>query len=460
MTKKKQELSSEEQLKQALVPLDEQPYQIPENWIWVRLYSVISEIKNGTTIKQDKSNNGYSVTRIESLQNNTIDFNRLGTIIDETKIRQGDWYKANDIALSHINSAEHVGKTALIETNMLPLVHGMNLLRLTFNKMYSPKLFQFYSQSYQYKDSVIKRINRAVNQVSINQKQLGSIELAIPPLAEQQRIISRIESLFEKLDRAKELIQDALDTFENRKAAILHKAFAGELTKRWREENGVGIESWEENKLSEICTINPKRINTKELDDNLLVSFIPMPAVSDVLGEIISPQVRTFEEVKKGYTNFSEEDIIFAKITPCMENGKCAVVGKLVNDIGFGSTEFHVLRCSENAYNRFLYHLLRSQFFRDEAKSVMTGAVGQQRVPKKFLEDYSLKLPKYCEQIEIIELIDSMFEKEEKAKELFNLIDNLNLMKKSILARAFRGELGTNNLDDENVLVLLKAVLE
>lgn len=214
--------------------------------MWVRLGSLLKEIKNGTTIKQDKSGNGFSVTRIESLQNQTIDLMRVGTILETEKIKETDWYKSGDITLSHINSIEHVGKTALITDAMLPLVHGMNLLRLRFFEIYTPDLFQLYSQTYQYKNEIRSRINMAVNQVSINQKQLSSLEIPLPPLSEQQRIVERIEELFAKLDEAKERLQEVVDSFAVRKAAILHKAFTGELTKQWRRENGVSDESWEE----------------------------------------------------------------------------------------------------------------------------------------------------------------------------------------------------------------------
>ena len=147
-------LTPEEKVAQALIPDWEWPHKLPNNWLWVRLEAVLTEIKNGTTIQQDKNAEGFSVTRIESLQNQTVDFNRLGTIVDSSAIRETDWYKHGDIALSHINSAEHVGKTALITQDMLPLVHGMNLLRLRFNDACLPIFFQYYSQSFQYKAEI------------------------------------------------------------------------------------------------------------------------------------------------------------------------------------------------------------------------------------------------------------------------------------------------------------------
>lgn len=459
---KKEKLSLDEMLEKALVKDEDKPYEVPSNWVWTRIGGVVSDIKNGTTIKQNKDGIGLPVTRIESIQNYKIDFSRVGYIAEVDKVKESDFYIEGNVALSHINSAEHVGKTAIIKKDLLPLVHGMNLLRLTFNKNCNPYFFYFYSQSYYYKQEIINRINMAVNQVSINQKQLKDIPIPLPPIPEQQRIVDTIESFFKKLDRAKELVQNVLDSFEARKSSILRKAFNGELTAKWREENGVDFErEWEENLLGEICEINPKRISTKELDDDIEVSFVPMSSVSDIKGVIEQPLVKKLAEVKKGFTNFSVGDVIFAKITPCMENGKSAVVENLMNGIGFGSTEFHVLRCSERLYNRYLYHLVRWKKFRDEARQVMTGAVGQQRVPKEFLEQYTINTPPVKEQIEIVRILDNLLEKEQKARELCDIIiKNIEQLKKSILARAFRGELNTNNPGEESALELLKEVIQ
>ena len=211
-------------------------------------------------------------------------------------------------------------------------------------------------------------------------------------------------------------------------------------------------ENWTNVVLSEICKINPPKISTKGLPDDLEVSFVSMSSLSANKGIIVESQIKKLIEVKNGFTNFSEGDVIFAKITPCMENGKSAIVGKLINGIGYGSTEFYTLRCSEKLYNRFIYHLIRSEKFREEAKKVMTGSVGQLRVPKNFLENYTLHLPSFDEQQRIVERIESLFTKLDKAKEKLNFIVGFNdlknttigkidLIKKSILSRAFRGEL-------------------
>ena len=296
--------------------------------------------------------------------------------------------------------------------------------------------------------------------VHIALKPFKSTPIPVPSLDVQKRIVERIESLFAKLDEAKENLQNVLDGFEPRKAAILHKAFTGELTVNWRKQHGVTMDSWEEKRLGEVCKINPSKINTKNLSDDLEVSFFPMVSLSEITGEIVGPEIRTLGKVKNGFTNFSEGDVVFAKITPCMENGKSAIIGKLINDIGYGTTEFYVLRCGEELSNKYLHYIVRSKKFRDEAKLNMTGAVGQQRVPKKYMEDYTLNLPTFSEQTEIVRIIDDLLAKEQQAKELAeNALAKIDLIKKSILARAFRGELGTNNPADEPAVELLKKVL-
>ncbi len=170
-----------------------------------------------------------------------------------------------------------------------------------------------------------------------------------------------------------------------------------------------------------------------------------MAAVSEVQGEIVASQKKFLCKVKRGFTNFTEGDVIFAKITPCMENGKSAIIRKLINHIGYGSTEFFVLRCGEKILNRFVYHLVRGKIFRNKAKAVMSGSVGQQRVPKEFLTDYQLNLPPLDEQKEIIRLLNDLLGREQRTKELAGkILESIELLKKAILSQAFCGKFLTN----------------
>lgn len=154
---------------------------------------------------------------------------------------------------------------------------------------------------------------------------------------------------------------------------------------------GEDDKGWGLTTLGKCCELNPR--NSFEVGDDEMVSFVPMPAVSEH-GTMDVSEHKPYGEVKTGFTHFEENDVLFAKITPCMENGKGAVAIGLENGIGAGSTEFHVLRPIQGKSNPYwLYTLTMLDGFRDEAKKRMTGTGGQLRVPIGFLNYYPISLP-------------------------------------------------------------------
>ena len=160
--------------------------------------------------------------------------------------------------------------------------------------------------------------------------------------------------------------------------------------------------------LGEVADINP-RFDRDELTDNMLVSFVPMKCVEEESGRFLPLEDRKVGEVRKGYTSFRDGDVIFAKVTPCMENGKAAVVSGLTNGVGFGSTEFFVLRPSGRIDPKYLLHFVLQQSFRKEAARNMTGAVGLRRVPKSWLEQQRIPLPSIAAQRQIVAEIEKQF---------------------------------------------------
>ena len=156
-------------------------------------------------------------------------------------------------------------------------------------------------------------------------------------------------------------------------------------------ELGSDYKGWGLTTLGQCCELNPKR--PRDIDDELMVSFVPMPAVSED-GKMDCSNIRPYKEVRKGFTYFAEDDVLFAKITPCMENGKGAVARGLEGGIGSGSTEFHVLRPIAGKSNPYwLYIITMFDSFRIGARKVMTGTGGQLRVPIGYLNDYPISLP-------------------------------------------------------------------
>lgn len=176
-------------------------------------------------------------------------------------------------------------------------------------------------------------------------------------------------------------------------------------------------DGWRLVRLGEVCQINPKRPRLAR-DDGAPTSFVPMNAVDEFLGKIVKMQVCPFAEVRKGYTYFEEGDVLFAKITPCMENGKAAIAKGLMDGIGFGSTEFHVLRPSPQVVGEWVWHFVRQEIFRNRAKESFRGGVGQQRVPQDFLESQLLPLPPLDEQRRIVAKIEALMARIREAQAL------------------------------------------
>ncbi len=193
--------------------------------------------------------------------------------------------------------------------------------------------------------------------------------------------------------------------------------------------------------LSQAVEVNPK-IDRTALHDDLDVSFVPMAAVEALSGGIDVSTVRKYAEVKKGYTHFRDGDILFAKVTPCMENGKMAIARKLVNGVGFGSTEFHVLRPRAGVDARYIYYFVSSQTFRKEASGHMTGAVGLRRVPSAYLEEQLIPLPGIEQQREIVAELEKQFSRlDEAVANLKRVKANLKRYKASVLKDAVEGRL-------------------
>jgi type I restriction enzyme, S subunit len=206
-------------------------------------------------------------------------------------------------------------------------------------------------------------------------------------------------------------------------------------------EEGILLNNWCRVRLDNVADINPK-LDKTEIEDDTIVSFVPMTAVEAESGNIDVSQTRQFRHVKKGYTTFRKGDILFAKITPCMENGKVAVVPPLRIDVGFGSTEFHVLRPYHGVEAKYLYYFVSVQQFRYDAEHNMTGAVGQPRVTTPYLSSAPIPVPPSREQGRIVAKLDELFSELDKGIErLATAKEQLTVYRQAVLKNAFEGNL-------------------
>lgn len=458
MPKKKTALTIEERLQQALVPAEEQPYEVPENWVWVRLEAFAETISKGTTPKGGSAayvDEGVNFLRVENLTSDGyISHSKITHITEEMheNYLKRSILKANDLLISIAGS---LGKSAIVRECDLPINTNQ---AIAFVRLFADKIDVNYIRN------TIE--SPLINSVLIKQTKVTSIPnltleiikdcpIPLPPLSEQQRIVERIEELFAKLDEAKERLQEAADSFAVRKAAILHKAFTGELTKQWRRENGVSDESWEDVSLDSVC----KSIyDGDHMPPPKSETGIPFLVISNVNTGFISFEKCRFVP-EEYYDGLSETrtpeigDILYTIV------GSYGIPVMVDTDKKFCFQRHMALLKPKDIYNRFLWRQLQTQSFFEQATSIATGTA-QLTVPIKGLRKLIVKCPTLPEQHEIVRLIDDLLARERKAQQAAEqALASIDLMKKSILARAFRGELGTNKASEASALELLRQVL-
>ena len=245
---------------------------------------------------------------------------------------------------------------------------------------------------------------------------LADYEFDLPPLAEQKVLADKLWAAYRLKESYKKLL---LATEEMVKSQFI-EMFGNPLS---------SVQRYPLKNLGDCCELNPRRPSL-DLEDTDNVSFVPMPSVSEN-GYLQDVTDEEYGKVKKGFTYFENGDVLFAKITPCMENGKGAIAEGLTNNIGMGSTEFHVLRPIEGLSSPYwLLALTRLPIFRERASKNMTGTGGQKRVPANYLENFMVGLPPIEEQ----NRFENIYKQADKSGfELRKSIDAIDAVIKSLI---------------------------
>ena len=484
---KKQNLSAEEMLEQALVPRDEQPFEVPDNWVWTKLEQLIDTL-SGFPFDSGRFSNepsdGFPLIRIRDIVRGYTETYTSQECSQIYHVNTGDILIGMD---GDFNVASWKSEVSYLNQRVCKIKSANDRVLLDKYMLY-------------YLPRPLKDIQDATSSVTVKHlsvKKIEAIALPLPPISEQQRIVDRIESMFTKLDQVKELAQKALDSFETRKAAILHKAFTGELTASWREEHT--FESAQNRLMNIIATRSDIGSKSKELVtymDELLIDD-----VSDANGWLHLKAMLLCDNITCGGTPtgfiYEHEDIPFLKVYNIVDNkiafeekpqftNRETHSGKLkssklkpndviMNIVGPPLRKIAVIpddyaewnmnqaivrfRTTEHVLPKFLYYCLVYPATLDEVISDTKGVVGQANISVTQSRNLNIPVPSLAEQYEIVHILDSFFDKEQKAKELIDVINKIDMIKKSILARAFRGELGTNDPSEESALKLLTEVV-
>lgn len=311
--------------------------------------------------------------------------------------------------------------------------------------------------------STIESLGSGTTFLELSASNAKKIPIIYPTSKEtQQAIVNKIESLFDEIDEGIGRLKTAAQQIQQYRQSLLKNAFNGELTKEWRSKHADTLPSenellaqiqttreqhhaqqlanWQNVTIGEVVTISPKKETA--IDDNTDVSFSSMHLMSSSISEHLTYEIKKWADVKKGFTVFRNNDVLLAKITPCFENGKSAVAQDLINGIGTGSTEFMVLRCSNQLLPKFLYFLVNTPDFRQAGIHNMTGSVGHKRVPKDFVSSWTFSLPSLTEQTQIVAILESKLTAcDQLAAELAKQLKQAELLKQAVLKTAFSGGL-------------------
>lgn len=445
--KKNVALTIDKKLQVAIVPDIEQPHAIPENWCWTRVGQICT-LKNGRAFKPtDWVKTGIPIVRIQNLNDPDSEYNYFdGAVSDDNRLYGGELLFAWS-GTPGTSFGAHIwqGKDAVL---------NQHIYRVDFDENTINKVFFMYAINQQL-EMLISVAHGGAGLQHVTKGVFESTPIPLPSYQEQQRIVNRIESLFTKLDEAKEKAQAVVDGFEDRKAAILHKAFSGDLVKQHNDLS----HKWEKVFLRDV--VSGFKYGTSEKSD---YSFTGMPVLRiPNIGE----DGIDFSDIKNLTTEhidaesqIHENDILIIRSNGSRDLvGKCALVPFLDQEYAYASFLIRI-KPSEKIRADYLALYLNSREARNQMSIKAKSSAGIHNINSKELGSIIVRLPSLNEQKEIVMAIQKLMQPEKQANELaLETIDQINSMKKSILARAFRGELGTNDPNDESAVELLKRIL-
>ena len=514
----KVEISLEEKLKQALVPVDEQPYTIPSNWVWTRLGNM-GDYKKGPF--------GSSLTKsmfVEKGVDTIKVYEQKNAIQKDAKI--GNYYitkdyfleamtgfevKPNDIIVS---CAGTIGETYILPNNAEKGIINQALMKISLKDSIEKNYYLQYFDYFLKEESKEKSKGTAMKNIPPF-KVFKEFPFPLPPLNEQKRIVEKLDFLFEKTKRAKEIIEEVKIDIENRKISILDRAFKGTLTSKWRNENKTSdvkellksineekIKKWEEDCLQAEKDGNkkPKKPIIKEVKDMIVPVDeqpykLPDSWVWVRLGDLGDYKKGPFGSsltksmfVEKGVDtikvyeqkNAIQKDIKIGNYYITKDYFLEAMTGFEVkpNDIivscagTVGETYIIPNNAEKGIINQALmkitlieqihkkYYLEYFDYFlKEESRRQSQGTAIKNIPPFKIFKEFPFPLPPLEEQQEIVRVLDEVLENENKVKELLELEERIDILEKSILHKAFKGELGTQNSSDESAMELLKNIL-
>ena len=439
MAKKKQDLTPEERLAAALVPEEKWPYALPDGWKWVRL-GKIYDVNPKVQADDDLEASFVTMSDISPGIKSQFDF----IVRKWGEIKKGHTQFANgDVAFAKISPCFENRKSMILDGLKNGIGAGTTELIVLRNPSIDNKYTFLFISSEEFIRHARNTYKGVVGQQRINLDFVKNYPMPLPPLSEQHRLVARIESLFAKLDAAKEKVQSVLDSHETRKAALLHDAFTGKLTAKWREEQGESSHAWRIEKLENLC----EKITCGKTPKNDISpqGEIPYLKVYNIVNDKIDfrskPQYisRDVHETKLKSSILKPNDVIMNIVGPPLR--KITIIPDTYPEWNMNQAIVR-FRPKEGLDYHFLYYALLNPETLDDVVQRTKGVVGQANISITQSRNLKIKVPPLPEQQEIVHILDRLLAREQRARQAAEeTLTAIDRMKQSILARAFRGEL-------------------
>lgn len=387
------------------------------------------DFKNGRCFKKTEwKQTGLPIIRIQNLNNEDAPFNYFDDEYDSSIEVNPDDLLFSWSGTVGSSFGPHIW-------NREKAVLNQHIFKLTFKKEME-KRYAFYSLLF-ITAEIERSVVGAVGLVHVTKKSLNEFQIPLPPIPEQQRIVTILDQAFADIEKARANAEKNL-----KNARELFDSYLNQVFSHHGEGNQVAM-AYSKARLIDCCEIKPPKSEARELlNPAELVSFVPMASLGKYRKGLILDKDKKLADVSGSYTYFAENDVLLAKITPCFENGKLGIATGLTNGIGFGSSEFIVFRPNDSLNSEYLYHFLNRASLRAQGQLVMTGAVGHKRVPKEFIENLTIPLPPISEQKDRVNILGELSVEIEALESVYQTkLKSLEELKKSLLQKAFSGEL-------------------
>ncbi|MBN9543334.1 MAG: restriction endonuclease subunit S [Alphaproteobacteria bacterium] len=418
-----------------------EPEQLPDGWEVIELQKTFAFDTTGFWGNECSNNQGIKVLRATNFcKDGTLDYSKISIRTFPEKYKPIKLLHNYDIILERSGGSElqPVGRVALFNAGTgYSVSNFMHIIRI--NSKIALPIYIFYFLDFIYKFGYTKILQTATTGIrNLNYNEYKQTTVLLPPLSEQKQIATVLSSVDKVIEKTNELIEQTKKVKQSLLQSLLTKGIGH--TKFKPSPLGEIPESWRYGNFSNIAYINPK--NKLNISNEAEVSFIGMADVSEN-GKIANRVSKPLKEVIKGYTAFIEKDVLLAKITPCFENRKGTIAENLTNQIGFGSTEFHVLRAQKDNDYRFIYYHTITNKFRKMGAYSMTGTAGHKRVPAEFISSYNLAIPPLHEQQQIVDILISVDNTIQKHQEK---LSSLQTLKKGLMQDLLTGKVRATNI--------------